>query len=80
MSIPAILGSLVFELFDIGTAGFNIPFITLFFGFVFSAVSGYFAIKFMLRIIKKAKFVWFGIYMFVLAVFVILNQYILNWF
>lgn len=80
MSIPAILGSLVFELFDIGTATFNISAIALIFGFVFSAISGYIAIKFMLKVIKKAKFVWFAIYLFALGVVLMLNQYVFGWF
>lgn len=80
MSIPAILGSLVFELFDIGSAGVGMPFSVLLAGFAFSAVSGYFAIKFMLGVIKKAKFVWFGVYMLILSVFLVLNQYVLFWF
>lgn len=80
MSIPAILGSLVFELFDVGKASFNMPFSILLAGFAFSAISGYFAIKFMLKVIKKAKFAWFGAYMLILSVFVVLNQYVLHWF
>ncbi|HAJ77870.1 MAG TPA: undecaprenyl-diphosphatase [Clostridiales bacterium] len=80
MSIPAILGSLVFELFEIGSATLNVSAIALIFGFVFSAISGYFAIKFMIKIIKKAKFAWFGLYLLLLSVFLILNQYVLFWF
>ena len=80
MSIPAILGSLIFELFDIGAGSLNISFPILLAGFLFSAVSGYFAIKFMLKVIKKAKFVWFGAYLIVLSVVLILNQYIFAWF
>ena len=48
MSIPAILGSLVFELFDISSGSFSVSFPVLLAGFLFSAISGYFAIKFML--------------------------------
>ncbi len=80
MSIPAILGSLVFELFDIGKASLNIPFASLVAGFVFSAVSGYIAIKFMLKVIKKAKFFWFGIYLVLLSIFLMLNQFVFGWF
>ena len=80
MSIPAILGSLVFELFDIGTATLNISITSLIVGFVFSAISGYIAIKFMLKVIKKAKFNLFAIYLIILAIFVTLNQYVFKWF
>ena len=80
MSIPAILGSLVFELFDAGAATLNVPFSTLLAGFVFSAVSGYLAIRFMLKVIKKAKFMWFGIYLVIVSIVLILNQYVFFWF
>lgn len=80
MSIPAILGGLVFEIFDVGKASFNLPFSILFAGFAFSAISGYFAIRFMLKVIKKAKFVWFGVYMLIMAIFLILNQFVFFWF
>ena len=80
MSIPAILGSLVFELFDLGSSALNISFLPLLCGFIFSAISGYFAIKVMLKVIKKAKFKWFAIYLLVLSIFVALNQYYLKWF
>ena len=80
MSIPAILGSLVFELFDIGAGSLNVSFPILLAGFLSSAVSGYLAIKVMLKVIKKAKFVWFGVYLAVLSVVLILNQYIFAWF
>ena len=80
MSIPAILGSLVFEIFDIGSSALNISVWTLICGFLFSAIAGYLSIKFMLKVIKKAKFAWFGIYLLVISVFLILNECVLNWF
>ena len=80
MSIPAILGSLVFELFDIGSNVISVSFPVLLAGFMFSAISGYFAIKFMLKVIKKAKFIWFGVYLVLLSIFLILNQYVFVWF
>ena len=80
MSIPAIFGSLVFEILDIGSTTSNISAVAMIFGFVFSAVSGYVAIKFMLKVIKKAKFVWFGVYLVVLSVILILNQFVFGWF
>ena len=80
MSIPAIFGSLVFELFDVGASSINISFVSMIFGFVFSALAGYIAIKFMLKVIKKAKFFWFGIYLVVLSIFLALNQFVFCWF
>ena len=80
MSIPAILGSLVFELFDMSSSALTVDFLPLVLGFVSSAVSGYLAIKLMLKVIKKARFVWFGVYMLLLSVFMVLNQYVFCWF
>lgn len=80
MSIPAILGSLVFELLDIGSASINISIFALIAGFICSAISGYIAIRFMLKVIKKAKFKWFAFYLIILAVFVALNQFVFKLF
>ena len=80
MSIPAILGSLVFELFDLGGAIIDVSAWCLILGFVASAIFGYLAIKLMLKVIKKARFVWFGVYMLLLAIFVTLNKFMLRWF
>ena len=67
MSIPAILGSLVVELFDTTKSTISIGFLPLIFGFFASAIFGYLAIKLMLKVIKKAKFLWFGIYLVILS-------------
>lgn len=68
MSIPAILGGLVFELFDPNIATQTISFVPLFFGFLTSLIFGYLSIKLMLKIIKKAKFAWFGVYLTLLSI------------
>lgn len=74
MSIPVILGSALLSGIDlirepgtasaIGTSGF----IGLIFGVVFAAVSGYFAIRVMLKLIAKANYKWFSLYLALLAV------------
>ncbi len=80
MSIPAILGSLIFEIFDVGVSSFNVSFAVLLAGFVSSAISGYIAIKFMLKVIKKAKFAWFGVYLALLSIILVFNQFVFGWF
>lgn len=63
MSIPAILGALVFEITDIaGTtvSGKEIGFYII--GMLISAVVGYICIKTMLVIVRKKKFTGFAIY------------------
>ena len=77
MSIPVILGSFAVELFkglysgelqasfEVGgaTLGWSIAL-----GFIISALSGLFAIKVMLKVIKKANYKWFSLYLVLLAI------------
>jgi len=70
LSIPAILGGLVLEIFEMVQGGItlaDINFVVIGAGFVASALSGYLAIKFMLAAIKRAKLRYFAYYVFVLA-------------
>ena len=74
MSIPVILGSFAAEAFGIvrepssvagiGTNGV----IGMAVGVVLAAVFGFFAIKLMLRVIRKANYVWFSVYLTALSV------------
>lgn len=77
MSLPVILGSFLLELvgglkdgeiqqaFAQGGAQFGISIAV---GFVVSAVAGLFAVKLMLRVIKKANYKWFSLYLVLLAI------------
>lgn len=67
MSIPVILGSLIFELVKIKGA-IVAPWYLIITGMFFSFVFGYIAIAFMIKIIQKAKLYYFSIYLVVLAV------------
>ena len=83
LSIPAILGGAVLEIpkaIKEGTA--NINYLACAVGVAVAAVSGYFAVRFMIRLITKHSFKWFAVYTAVLGAFVILDQYVLhliNW-
>ena len=68
MSIPIIIASLVFELISSPGAIATISFWPLLFGFVFALVSGIFAIKIMLRIVKNVKLYWFSLYLVILSI------------
>lgn len=74
MSIPVILGSLAVEIYHlakpdegvtiaIGTSGV----VGMIVGVVFSAVAGFFAIKVMLKVIKKGNYKWFALYLVILS-------------
>lgn len=75
MSIPAILGGVVFSVKDLGETGLgdvSIPAILV--GVLVSAISGFIAIKFMLKLISKYKLYGFAIYTAAMGVFVLLLQ------
>ena len=65
MSIPIILSAVILESADLLTCGMpiNVDFLPLFFGVISAMVSGYVSISFMLSVIKKANYMWFGFYM-----------------
>ncbi len=84
MSIPVILGSFVVELasgiasgeiaqsFAEGgaTLGWSVAL-----GFIVSAAAGLFAIKIMLKVIKKANYKWFSAYLLALSIVCVVLQF-----
>ena len=87
MSIPVILGSFIVELasglykgeiqqnFADGgaTLGWSVAL-----GFIISAIAGLFAIKVMLKVIKKANYKWFSFYLVLISVTSIILHF--TWF
>lgn len=82
LSIPAILGAMVLTIKDMITGDVviaeSIGMLPMIVGFVVAAISGYLAIRFMVEIIKKGKLKWFAIYVFVLGVFLIADQFLFH--
>ncbi len=68
MSIPVILGAAAVSTLDVLESGVVIDAIPLIFGVLTAAVTGYLAIKFMLRVIKKANYKWFSLYLVIMAI------------
>ncbi|MBN1897622.1 MAG: undecaprenyl-diphosphate phosphatase [Spirochaetes bacterium] len=66
ISIPALLGSIMMEALDSEMISFS--FTTLGFGFIFSFIFGLLGIITLLKLLQKAKFFYFGIYLLVLVV------------
>ena len=63
MSIPAVLGSLVFELSDLAAVSFTSTEIMYYMvGMVVAAVVGYICIKTMLYVVRQKKFTGFAVY------------------
>lgn len=76
LSIPAILGGAVMVLKDFLSAGEVISISPAAFaaGFITAAVSGYFAVRIMLRAIVKYKLKYFSYYVFAVGIFSIVNH------
>lgn len=81
LSIPAILGSLVLEVPDVIREGFgSVNWLQIGVGVVFAAVSGYFAIKWMIKLIVNKSLNIFAVYTAILGVLVLLDQFVFNIF
>lgn len=76
MSAPAILGSLLFEGKDAIEMGYlaELSLVSTVVGMAVAAVSGYLAIRFMLRLIQKISLNWFALYVAVVGVTVLVLQ------
>lgn len=78
MSIPIILAAVLMEGLDIvkaGTIG-SIDFFPLAIGIVTSALCGYIAINFMLKIIKRANYKWFSLYLVCISIATFITAFI----
>jgi undecaprenyl-diphosphatase len=79
MSIPAILGSLVMEGKDLlqqGVTGVSWPVVVL--GMITSGVTGYFAVRYMLRVIQTKRLYIFALYTLALGIAVLTKIAILQ--
>lgn len=79
MSIPAILGSLVFQVKDIVGTNMEIEWMPIIVGTVVAAIFGYLAIRIMMEVIAKHSLKYFAVYVFILGTFVLLDQNFLGW-
>ncbi|MEM2131441.1 MAG: undecaprenyl-diphosphate phosphatase [Candidatus Woesearchaeota archaeon] len=74
MAIPPILGATLLEIKNINQIE-NLSYALI--GVLFSMISGYLSLKFLLKIIKTNKFSYFSIYCFVLGLIVLISVYFL---
>lgn len=63
LSIPAILGAFVLEAKDLGQMGDTVGLIPLVAGCLAAFISGFFALAFLMKIIRKGKLEWFAAYL-----------------
>ncbi|MDR2900056.1 MAG: undecaprenyl-diphosphate phosphatase [Treponema sp.] len=82
MSIPAILGALVFQSKDLigGEVSLGIGILPMIAGVVSAALVGFLAIRFMLKIVKERSLVGFAIYVAILGVLIIIDQFAVHVF
>ena len=76
MSAPAILGSLLMEGRDAMKEGYfkNVELFPSLIGVAVAAVTGFFAIRFMIKIIGKISLCWFSLYVAVIGIAILLLQ------
>lgn len=84
LSIPAILASAVLDIYKMVKTGENtlaaIGAGPVILGMIFAAVSGYFAVKTMLKLIQNRKLKYFSWYLWVIGVLVLADQLVFHLF
>ena len=81
LSIPAILGSLILQLPDVMDSGLGgISWGPILVGMAVAAISGYFAIRWMLKLIKNKSLIGFSIYTGALGILVLFDQLVTHVF
>lgn len=80
LSIPAALGAVVMQVPDVIASPVAIDWLPVLVGMAVAAVSGYFAIKVMLKLVAKGKLRGFAYYVAVLGALVLLDQFVFNLF
>jgi undecaprenyl-diphosphatase len=69
MSVPAILGATILKLNDlVATPPASSEIFNLVAGTIVAFISGYFAIIWLLDVVKKGKLQWFGYYCFIISI------------
>ncbi|MBE5756566.1 MAG: undecaprenyl-diphosphate phosphatase [Clostridiales bacterium] len=74
MSIPIILASALLEGYSAIKGDIIVDALPLICGVISSAVFGYIAIKFMLKLIKKANYKWFSLYIIILIITLVILE------
>jgi undecaprenyl-diphosphatase len=69
LSIPAITGAMVLQLVS-HEAG-TIDFLPLLAGFSFAAITGFLALKFLMRMVRKGNLAWFAPYCWAIGLYVL---------
>jgi undecaprenyl-diphosphatase len=73
LSIPAIIGAMLFQLNFEDLRGSDI--FPLLLGLVTSAISGFFALKILMGVVRRGRLFWFAPYCWLLGLFIIIFRY-----
>lgn len=77
MSIPAVLGATLLELKDVSDAAIEVgTVISYFVGMVVAAVVGYFAIRVMIGVVRRKRYLYFSIYCLVIGLIAVAGHFI----
>ncbi|MGI6172772.1 MAG: undecaprenyl-diphosphate phosphatase [Christensenellales bacterium] len=82
MAIPAILGALVFDIPELASGEIieSVGALQLVIALVVSGGVGFLSIQFMLKIIRRVRVTWFGVYTGILGAAILLDQYVFHIF
>ena len=77
MSVPAVLGATLLELKDVSDAAIEVgTAISYFVGMVVAAVVGYFAIRVMIGVVRRKRYLYFSIYCLVIGLIAVAGHFI----
>lgn len=77
LSVPAIVGALIMELGQFGSAGMTVGLgFTYVLGMIISGIVGCFTIRGLLKIVHRGKFRYFAIYCFVIGLIVLVMNFV----
>jgi undecaprenyl-diphosphatase len=62
MVLVPVIGANVMEILKGSSASGSINFISLVLGFIVAFISGYYACKWMITLVKNSKMIWFALY------------------
>jgi len=68
LAIPAVLGAFLLKLKDLGTMITQVSLGNIAIAFIVAFVSGWFALKFLLKVIKNGKLYWFAPYLVLIGI------------
>ncbi|MCR5774080.1 MAG: undecaprenyl-diphosphate phosphatase [Lachnospiraceae bacterium] len=77
MSIPAVIGAAILELKDAGEASLTgLTIVAYIIGMIVAAVVGYFAIRFMINVVRRKRYIFFSIYCLVVGLIAIIAHFL----